>query len=452
MNTKSSRILESNYTNVNITAPAACIALGIIFMKSRNAKVLGYLSFPTSASVLDLIRPDRLFYHALAQCLVEWDSKPITKTMIMDRVPTAIQNALDTDKIKQQNSRYTGPYGSSRQRMASIQPSSAFLLKINIIGGFGLGLGLVYAGTFNLEIKQLLLEQIKWLQKDGKIVAALGIAADKIVKVTVDLILCSLCLALSCVFAGSGDIDIMRVIRELRHKVDDVTYGTHMALSMALGFLFLAGGRCSLKRDTLSISALLIAILPRYPQRSYDQQYHLQALRHLYILAIEPRVLHTIDVDSRQPVTVDLELVLQDGQKRITQAPGLLPELASVQSISLVSTDQKRYYPCSMALQKSTDAANGGNPRRKSGAHRSNFHDSILLTPLYVKQMDAIARMMLEEENKGGAEGSAVVSDALNKILRVVFSNTGDTIDHLIGNSILECPSLLSLLSGFMQK
>ncbi|RYH29096.1 hypothetical protein EON65_09710 [archaeon] len=165
MNTKSSRILETIYINVNITAPAACIALGIIFMKSRNEKVLGYLSIPASASALDLVRPDRLFYHALAHCLVEWDSKPITSTLMLDQVPVAVLDALDADRIKELSSRYTGPYGRSRQRTATILPSTAFLLKINIIAGYGLGLGLVYAGTFNVEVKHLLLEQIKWLQK-----------------------------------------------------------------------------------------------------------------------------------------------------------------------------------------------------------------------------------------------------------------------------------------------
>ncbi|RYH29098.1 hypothetical protein EON65_09720 [archaeon] len=210
-----------------------------------------------------------------------------------------------------------------------------------------------------------------------------------------------------------------------------------------------------MKRDPLSIASLLIAILPRYPQRSYDQQCHLQALRHLYILAMEPRVLHTIDVDSRQPVTVDLELVLQDGQKKLTQAPGLLPELASVQSISLVSTDQRRYYPCSMLLHKPADR--GLNAHGKNAMHRSKLHDSILLTPLYVKQMDSMSNRMLEDESKSVTEKDAIVSDILNKVLQVVFSDSGTennsaAVDQLIGKTILHCPSLLTLLTKFMQR
>ena len=45
--------------------------------------------------------------------------------------------------------------------------------------------------------------------------------------------------------SGSGDLGILRLVR--RHHVrvtqQDVTYGKHMATHMALGLLFLGGGR-----------------------------------------------------------------------------------------------------------------------------------------------------------------------------------------------------------------
>ena len=40
--------------------------------------------------------------------------------------------------------------------------------------------------------------------------------------------------------SGTGDVDCLRLMRELRWKVEgEVTYGNHMALNMALGLLFL---------------------------------------------------------------------------------------------------------------------------------------------------------------------------------------------------------------------
>lgn len=119
--------------------------------------------------------------------------------------------------------------------------------------------------------------------------------------------------------------------------------------------LFLGGGKYSLKRDPVSVACLLMSILPRYPNRTTDQQTHLQALRHLYVLAVEPRVLQTIDVTSGVPVSVDLELELVDGRVVTAQAPGLLPELLSIHRISVKEQQRHQnnvqFYPCSMDLQ-----------------------------------------------------------------------------------------------------
>jgi hypothetical protein len=35
--------------------------------------------------------------------------------------------------------------------------------------------------------------------------------------------------------AGSGDLACLRLLRHARHRTDDATYGTHMAVSLGLG-------------------------------------------------------------------------------------------------------------------------------------------------------------------------------------------------------------------------
>lgn len=46
------------------------------------------------------------------------------------------------------------------------------------------------------------------------------------------------------VMSGSGDLQVLRIIRKLHVRVRaEVTYGSHMATHMALGLLFLGGGR-----------------------------------------------------------------------------------------------------------------------------------------------------------------------------------------------------------------
>ena len=47
-------------------------------------------------------------------------------------------------------------------------------------------------------------------------------------------------------------------------------------------------------------------------------------------------MLRTVDVDSGQPVSVDIEAQLMDGQRLTVEAPALLPELTSVKAVSVL--------------------------------------------------------------------------------------------------------------------
>jgi len=53
--------------------------------------------------------------------------------------------------------------------------------------------------------------------------------------------------------AGSGDLEVTRLIRYLGSRVGPrfatVTYGSHMALHMGLGLLYLGGGRYNLSTE-----------------------------------------------------------------------------------------------------------------------------------------------------------------------------------------------------------
>jgi anaphase-promoting complex subunit 1 len=81
-------------------------------------------------------------------------------------------------------------------------------------------------------------------------------------------------------------------------------YGHHMALNMAVGLLFLGGGRFSLSTSNGAIAALLCALFPRFPTVASDNRFHLQALRHLYVLAAEPRCMEARDIDTGLPCYV----------------------------------------------------------------------------------------------------------------------------------------------------
>ena len=98
--------------------------------------------------------------------------------------------------------------------------------------------------------------------------------------------------------------------------------------------LFLGGGRASLRRsDPVSTACLLISILPRYPNRTIDNQFHLQPLRHMYTLAVEKRALSTVDIESDNSVSLLIEVYMKSGEVLYKVTPCLLPELNDVKRV-----------------------------------------------------------------------------------------------------------------------
>ena len=106
-----------------------------------------------------------------------------------------------------------------------------------------------------------------------------------------------------------------------------VTYGSHMAVHMAVGLLFLGAGRFTLSRSPEAIAALICALFPKFPIHSNDNRYHLQAFRHLYVLAVEPRVILTRDIDTGKLCPCNVKYVTIDGKTISKTAPCMLPEL-----------------------------------------------------------------------------------------------------------------------------
>lgn len=73
--------------NVNATAPAAIIALALMYIKSNNPTVLGRLALPRTAYEIDSIRPDLLVFLAMANCLVRWSEVSATEEWLQCLMP-----------------------------------------------------------------------------------------------------------------------------------------------------------------------------------------------------------------------------------------------------------------------------------------------------------------------------------------------------------------------------
>ncbi len=97
-------------------------------------------------------------------------------------------------------------------------------------------------------------------------------------------------LSLSLVMSGTCDLHCINLCKSAQKKValsSTGAYGFNMAVNMALGFLSLGLGAYTFSRSPMSIAALLISTFPQFPSSTNDNKYHLQALRHLYVLAAQ---------------------------------------------------------------------------------------------------------------------------------------------------------------------
>lgn len=74
----------------------------------------------------------------------------------------------------------------------------------------------------------------------------------------------------------------------------------------------------------------------------FINRYHLQAFRHLYVLAVEPRLLVPRDVITGRMCYVNLAMVKLNGNSLSMRAPCLLPDLTT---LSRVSVQDERYWP-----------------------------------------------------------------------------------------------------------
>lgn len=123
-----------------------------------------------------------------------------------------------------------------------------------------------------------------------------------------------LAFALGLVMAGTCDIEAFRLLRVLRKRLEqgEMKYGYNMAINMSIGFLFLGSGAYTFSRSERAIAALLISTYPIMPASELDNRYHLQALRHFYVLAIETRLLQAKDIDTGKFVNVNVSVKVRD--------------------------------------------------------------------------------------------------------------------------------------------
>ncbi|EGD73279.1 hypothetical protein PTSG_12238 [Salpingoeca rosetta] len=280
------RVLENDMINTHVTAPAAVVALGLMYMKTNNEAVAARLALPDTQFLLDTVRPDVLLLLVMSRSLILWDDIEPTREWIDSQCPPVVQRyAIENRDV---------------HRVDEDVLETARQAQVFILAGACLALGLRFAGTAHQGAVDAIMSVVELYRKKIP-----PLEARRINPINVATCLHTALLAASMVMAGTGYIPVLRIIRALRtESAVKTSYGHHMAMHMAAGLLFLGGGTMTLSRSNEAIAALLMAFFPKFPLHTADNQYHLQALRHLHAMAAVPRMLAAKEVGSKALVHV----------------------------------------------------------------------------------------------------------------------------------------------------
>jgi anaphase-promoting complex subunit 1 len=327
--------------NPEASGPGAMVALALMFLGSGRASAARPLEPPASPQLMRQARPDLLLLRALCRALVlSADHIRPDTAWLLDQLPTYLrrrrrrrrrastlgESSREGNEEEDKEEEAEAEEEEEEEEAVAGDEVAAELeeARAAIEAGACLALGLRFASSQRADAFALLLERVDAFERRRRAQTRpeRQLAAERCVDAAL--------LGLALVAAGSGDLRVLRRIRRLRKRLDaSAGYGHHVAMHLALGLLFLGRGRLALGQDPEATAALLAAVYPLFPAWSGDHSAHLQALRHLYVLAARPRCLVARDIDTGVAVPVPLELeLLRAGAGPLLRlvAPCLLPE------------------------------------------------------------------------------------------------------------------------------
>lgn len=307
----------------------AVIAVALVFMKTHDKTVARKIDIPDTLPQFDYVRPDIFLLRTLAKHIIMWDNIEANDEWIIKNLPIEYRSAYDLKHITKLRSEQM-PF-------------------FNILAGLLWSVSLRHAGTGDTQVRDFLIKYLDQLIRINKLSAIRydSRLSRNTVRNCQDLI----ALAAATVMAGTGDLDVFRRLRGLHGRIGPETpYGSHLAAHMAFGTLFIAGGTQTFSRSNKAIASLICAFYPIFPSDVQDSKAHLQAFRHFWVLAVEPRCLVVRDVDIGRAISMPLTVHLKDvgeGGEQVKNlvAPCLLPETGL---ISRICTADQTYWPTTL--------------------------------------------------------------------------------------------------------
>lgn len=306
---------------------AAVVAIALIFMKSENQVLARKVDVPDSLLQFDYVRPDIFLLRTMARHLIMWSKIEPSFAWVKNNLPAAYRERSKLEGVKSLTSEDLPFY--------------------DILTGLCFSIALRFAGSASLVARDLLIHYLDQMMRICRIEA--DTFDKKLTRNTVRNCQDLLALALATVMAGTGDLAVFRRLRSMHGRDDNETpYGSHLAAHLAIGALFLGGGTYTFGTSNLAIAALLVAFYPIFPSTVQDNKSHLQAFRHFWALAAEPRCLIARDIDTNQPVSIPIAVTLRNGDQIQLHTPSLLPELNQIKT---VRTNSPEYWNLVLDLE-----------------------------------------------------------------------------------------------------
>ncbi|XP_061351686.1 anaphase-promoting complex subunit 1 [Gastrolobium bilobum] len=417
-------MMDGITVNIDVTAPGATIALALMFLKTESEAIVSRLSIPNTCFDLQYVRPDFIMLRVIARNLIMWSRVHPSKDWVWSQIPEIVRFHVER-------------LGGDGYDIDDLDAEAFMQAYVNIVAGACISLGLVFAGTRNENAQELLYEfAIYFLNEIKPVSPTSGKVFPKglsryIDRGTLETCLHLIVLSLSVVpvMAGSGHLQTFRLLRFLRSRNcadGQSSYGIQMAVSLSIGFLFLGGGMRTFSTNNSSIAALLITLYPRLPTGPNDNRCHLQAFRHLYVLATEARWIQTVDVDTGLPVYAPLEVTVRETEHYAESSfcevtPCLLPERAIVSLIlKTIRVCGPRYWP------QVIDFAPEDKPWWNFGDKNNPFNSGIL----YIKRKVGACSYV---DDPIGCQ--SLLSRAMHKVFGLTSLKAYDAITHIQSGS-----------------
>lgn len=364
-----SLVLENKKINIDITSPGATLAYGMLYLQTNNIEAANRLRTPNTIFLLESIRLDILLLKILCKNLILWNSIQPTQNWINSQIPQIIKTGINdlyykNKHIINKNQQTNENDEFINQNVSFEQFHTIYHSFIHFISSCCLSIALRFAGSFSNEAFDIIWNQIHFLidLKNKKF-----LYKEFLNKILLENCLMICLISLSIVMAGSGNLKALKLFRKFRYKKldipsssagsssnDSVFYGHHMFISMCIGFLFLGGGKFSLNNSPQDIAFLLISLFPILPKVSDDNYYHLQPLRHFYVLSSSYRCLDICDVDTKKSCFIPIQINLKENfyyseSKIQFISPCILP--FDIKMIKSIQIDSPRYFSSFFDIQ-----------------------------------------------------------------------------------------------------